>query len=165
VFLLCLRGHFGEDCRQGSTRSQGSQPSKYQPRQPSQARVYSLTPGNVKAKENTTKVVTGTIPLFSCVACILFDSGATYSFISSTYVKLCNLGTEPLEQNICVTTHVGNAVTCRKCVDNYTIVMEWKTLPVKLTVFSMLGFDVILRVDWLSNYGANIDYCKKEVIF
>jgi hypothetical protein len=57
------------------------------------------------------------------LACVLFDSGAMHSFISSTYVKLCKLHTEPLDQNICVATPVGDAVTCRKCVDNYPIVI------------------------------------------
>jgi hypothetical protein len=71
----------------------------------------------------------------------------------------------PLEQNICVATPVGNTVTCRKCVDNCLIVIEGKTLRAKLAVFSMMGFDVILGMDWLSKYGANIDCGKKEVIF
>jgi hypothetical protein len=118
--------------------------SNYQPRQPAQARVYTLTPGNVEVKENVTNVVISTIYLFGSDACILFDSGATHSFISSTYVKLCKLSTEPLEQNICVATSVDDTMTCRKCVVNCPIVIEGKSLPMKLVVFSMLGFDVIL---------------------
>jgi hypothetical protein len=62
-------------------------------------------------------------------------------------VKLCKLSTEPLEQNICVATSVGDTVTCRKCVDNCPIVIGGKTLLAKLVVFSMLGFDVILGID------------------
>jgi hypothetical protein len=75
------------------------------------------------------------------------------------------LSTEPLEQNICVATPVGDAVTCRKCVENRPIVVEGKTLPVTLAVFSMMGFDVILGMDLLSKYRVNIDCHKKEVIF
>jgi hypothetical protein len=112
-----------------------------------------LTLGNVKAEENATDVVTSTIPLFGSVACILFDSGATNSFISSTYVKLCKLSMELRKQNICVATPVGNAVTCKKCVDNCLFVIEWKTLSTKLAMFSKLG------------YGANIDCHKNEAIF
>jgi hypothetical protein len=44
-------------------------------------------------------------------------------------------------------------------------VIEGKTLPAKLVVFSMLGFNVILGMDWLSKYKANIDCDKKEVTF
>jgi hypothetical protein len=32
---------------------------------------------------------------------------------------------------------------------------------VNLTVFQILGFDIILRMDWLLKYYANIDYRKK----
>jgi hypothetical protein len=68
---------------------------------------YTLTLGNAKAKANAIDVVTGTIPLFGSVAYILFDFDATHSFISSTYVKLCKLNIDPLDQNICVATPVG----------------------------------------------------------
>jgi hypothetical protein len=95
----------------------------------------------------------------------LVDSGATHSFVSSTFGKLCHLSTEPLEHNICVATHVGDAVTCRKCVDNCPVIIEGKTLPARLAVFGMLGFDVILGMNWLSKYGVNIDWRKKEVTF
>jgi hypothetical protein len=80
-------------------------------------------------------------------------------------MKLCNLSIKPLEQNICMATFVGNTVTCRKYVENYPIVIRGRTLPEKLAMFTMLGFDVILGMDWLSKYGANIDCRKKEVTF
>jgi hypothetical protein len=44
-------------------------------------------------------------------------------------------------------------------------VIEGKTLPARLVVFRMLGFDVILGMDWLSKYKANIDCDAKEVTF
>jgi len=62
-------------------------------------------------------------------------------------MKLCSLSTEPLELNISVATSVGDAITCRKCVENCHIVIEGKKLPTKLAVFSMLGFDIILGMD------------------
>ncbi|XP_062147761.1 uncharacterized protein LOC133856727 [Alnus glutinosa] len=140
---------FARRCPMAVTRSQGTQASNYQPRQPTQARVYSLTLGNVEIDDNATDVVTG----------------ATHSFISSTFVMLYKLSTEPLEKKICEAIPVGSAVTCRKCVDNCHIVIEGKTLPAKFAVFSMLGFDVILRMHCLSKYKDNIDCRKKEVTF
>lgn len=62
-------------------------------------------------------------------------------------------------------TLVGDAISCRKCVNDYPTEIEVKTLPTKLAVFSMLGFNVILGMDWLLKYKANIDYNKKEVTF
>jgi hypothetical protein len=60
-----------------------------------------------------------------------------------------------------VATLVGDAITCRKCVNDYPTKIEGKTLPTKLVVFSMLGFNVILGMNWLSKYKANIDCHKK----
>jgi hypothetical protein len=59
--------------------------------------VYFLTSDSVQAEENATNVVTSTILLFGSIACMLFDS-----FISSSYVKLYRLATKPLELNMSV---------------------------------------------------------------
>jgi hypothetical protein len=70
----------------GGMKSQGSK---------TQARAYSLMPGREEEEGDEDKedvdVVTGTIPLFGKLASTFFDSGATHSFISSTYVKLCSI--------------------------------------------------------------------------
>jgi hypothetical protein len=71
--------------------------------------------------------------LFGRVVCALFDSGASHSFISSSYVKLCRVSTEPLEQNICVATPVGYVVTCKKYVSNCHIVIKGRVLPAKIS--------------------------------
>jgi len=145
----------------GGEKSQGSR---------AQARVYSLRPGGEKEEgdegdEEDADVVTGTIPLFGKLASTLFDSGATHSFISSTYVKLCSMTTQPLNQNITVSTPIRNVVTCRKFIENCPIDIEDRVLPANLAMFQMLGFDIILGMDCLSKHYANIDCRKKEVIF
>jgi hypothetical protein len=158
-------GYYARDCPTSNTGGQKPLDIGYQPKQPAQAHVYSLTPENVATKGNNVDVVTSTIPLYGNFASVLFDLGATHSFISSTYVKLCNLSTRPLEQNIRVSTPIGSAVTCRKCVENCPILLGGRTLLAKLAVFGILGFDIILGMDWLSRYGAKIDCQKKEIVF
>jgi len=85
----------------GGMKSQGSE---------TQAQAYSLMPGREEEEGDEDKedvdVVTGTIPLFGKLASTLFDSGATHSFISSTYVKLCSITTKPLNQNITVSVSI-----------------------------------------------------------
>jgi len=118
-------GHFTRDCSQSdASRGQGSQASINQPKPTVPTWVYAITPENVLAEDNAANVVTGTIPLFGKVACALFDPGASHSFISSSYVKLCRVSTEPLEQNICVATPVGDTVTCKKYVGSCPIVIK-----------------------------------------
>jgi hypothetical protein len=45
------------------------------------------------------------------------------------------------------------------------IVIEGRVLLANLAVFHMLGFDIILGMDWLSKYYAQINYRQKEVVF
>jgi len=73
--------------------------------------------------------------------------------------------TQPLNQNITISTPTRDVVTCRKFIEDSPIVIEDRVLPVNLAVFQMLGFDIILGTNWLSKYYANIDCRKKEVIF
>jgi hypothetical protein len=40
-----------------------------------------------------------------------------------------------------------------------------RNLLAKLMVFGILGFDIILGMDWLSRYVAKIDCQKKEIVF
>jgi hypothetical protein len=80
-FKCGKEGHFARDCPQtGSSRGQESQASINQPRPTVPARIYAITPENVLAEDNAIDVVTGMIPLFGRVACVLFDPGAIHSF-------------------------------------------------------------------------------------
>ena len=72
---------------------------------------------------------------------------------------------KPLRQNISVVTPIGDSITCRKVVENCPIVIGGRTLPANLVVFDMLGYDVILGMDWLSNHCASIDCQRKEISF
>jgi hypothetical protein len=122
-------GHFLKDCPMNAegSKSQGSG---------TQARVYSLVPGGEEEEEGDegdeeADVVTGTIPLYGKLASTLFDSGATHSFMSSTYVKLCSMTSQSLKQNITISTPAGDVVTCRKFIENCLIIIGvesyWQT--------------------------------------
>jgi hypothetical protein len=93
------KDHYIKDCpklRSGGPKSQGGGNQQ----KTVQARVFALTPGDAKAEDVDAGVVTGTIHLFGSLAYTLFDSGATHSFVSTTYAKLCSMSMEPLRQNI-----------------------------------------------------------------
>lgn len=62
-------------------------------------------------------------------------------------------------------TPVGDAITCRKFVEYCPIVIGGRTLLSNSVVFTMLGYDIILGVDWLSKYCANLNFFKKFILF
>ncbi|XP_040999417.1 uncharacterized protein LOC121245208 [Juglans microcarpa x Juglans regia] len=76
------------------------------------ARVYTLTPVDAEASND---VVTGTLSLFSRHASILFDSGATHSFISNHYAPLTEKLPEPLEPSMSVATPSGEYIIVILC--------------------------------------------------
>jgi hypothetical protein len=86
-------------------------------------------------------------------------------FVSATYVKLCSMSMEPLRQNITVVTPVGKSLLCSKVVVNCSIIIGGRTLLANLVVFEMVGYDVILGMDWLSKHHAHINFQRKEITF
>jgi hypothetical protein len=133
--------HIARDCSKG-----GAVPSQAMDnrRPPTQARVYSLTPGEA---ETENEVVTGFLPLFTGKAIVLFDSGATHSFISVKYARRFHVSIEPMEVGVLVASLVGKTVICRKIVLNCPICIEGRNLTANLIVFDMEGFDIILGMD------------------
>jgi len=109
--------------------------------------------------------LTGTIFLFGILACTLFDSVATHSFISEAYIKLRHVSTRPLVQSLTVETPGGKKVVCDKMVENCPINIKGRNLPINLSVFKSLGYDAILGMDWLSKYYASINCREKVVVF
>jgi hypothetical protein len=112
--------------------------------------VFALTLDNAKTKDVDAGVVTSIIPFFSNLAYMLFNSSATHSFVSATYAKLCSMSMEPFRQNITIVTPIGKSLLCNKVVVDCSITIGGKTLLANLVVFEMVGYDVILIMDWLS---------------
>ncbi|XP_040996120.1 uncharacterized protein LOC121242300 [Juglans microcarpa x Juglans regia] len=122
------------------------------------ARVFALTSGEAEDKND---VITGTLSLFSNNATVLFDSGATHSFVSMTYARLCTLETKKLKSKLLVATPTGNSVVCDEFLPGSPVTIEGRSMPADLIGFNMIGFDVILGMDWLARYQASIDCFKK----
>ncbi|XP_035545519.1 uncharacterized protein LOC118348279 [Juglans regia] len=132
----------------------------------SRVTLLRMTPGDVDYEAPETHdagVITGRVRLYDFYACILFDSGASQSFVSATFVRMCNLVTEPLPQSLVVALPNGEIVCCSKVALGCPLDLGGRTLDADLIVFKLLGFDIILGMDWLYRYSANID-CRRRVI-
>ena len=53
-------------------------------------------------------VVEGTINLMGHIARVLFDPGATYSFVSSAFASKLNMKPEPLKFQLVILTPIGS---------------------------------------------------------
>jgi hypothetical protein len=124
--------------------------------------VYALTPGDAAALNS---VVSGTLPISSSRAFVLFDSGATHSFVSNCFAKACCLEFEALDINLAIAIPIGSTILCTSVVKDCPIPVEGNIMPANLVVFEMSGFDIILGMDWLSKYHACVDCFCKEIVF
>ena len=96
--------------------------------------------------------------MLSCLwARILFDSGASHSFISATCVRGLGLEVETLEEPLYVSSPLGIRVSvdmiCWGCVLEIFGIL----LTMDLRVMDMSEFDVILGMDWLTAHRVVID--------
>ena len=94
---------------------------------------------------------------------ILFDSGASHSFIVASCVKELGLEVEtlenPLHVNSPLRTRVSVDMICRDCELEISEIL----LNVDLRVMDMSEFDVILRMDWFTAHRVIIDCDSRRV--
>ena len=151
LFRSCNQfGHFSKDCMGKG----GSQKPLVL------ARVYTLVPGE---PEGGSEVVTGTAPILGFEASVLFDLGATYSFISIVFITLSRLVVRTSKLGLAVTTPVGKKMVYKCVVCECRVSIYGRVLPANLIVFPMFSYDVILGMDWLMRHLAVIDCTRTEV--
>jgi hypothetical protein len=93
--------------------------------------------------------VTVTVPILGFEALVLFDSGATHSFVSIVF-GLSRLVVRTLEPGLATTTPVGKTMVVRVCECPVSIC--GRVLSVNLVVLLMFSYDVILGMDWLTRH-------------
>jgi len=103
--------------------------------------------------------------LFGKVVLVLFDSGATHSFISDACVLKLILEKHDLDCELLVSTpSSGQVATSSVCVGCFIEVAS-RRFKVNLICLPMEGLDVILGMDWLSGNHIVIDCGRRNVIF
>ena len=94
---------------------------------------------------------------------MLFDSGASHSFIVASVVIELGLEVETLEEPLYVSSPLGIKariwMICRGC----ELEISGTLLTVDLRIMDMSEFDVILGMDWLTAYRVVIDCERRRV--
>jgi hypothetical protein len=119
---------------------------------PAMAGVYNMP---VASSLGRPDVVTGTLSVDSHDALVLFDSGATFCFVSIEFAKRANLFSQEVSRSVQVSSPGGiisSSVVCPGC----TISIDGEEFVANLIVIPLLLFDVILGMDWLNQYRALI---------
>ncbi|GAV58585.1 RVP_2 domain-containing protein [Cephalotus follicularis] len=146
-------------CTRPRTGGQGGNGAQQQ-RAP--ARRYAMTADEM---ENPNDVVIGTFPVCSKAADILFDTGATHSFVSLSFAQCINTPSQELEIGLVVEKPSGNTLGADKVYKSCDLLICERMMLVDLVHLAILNFDVILGMDCLSANHASVDCFKKLVKF
>ena len=95
---------------------------------------------------------------------LLFDYGASHSFITASVVIELGLKIETLEKPLYVSSPLGIMMRIGMICHGCELEIWGILLTVDLRVMDMSKFDVILGMDWLTAYRAVIDCEHRRVI-
>ena len=97
---------------------------------------------------------------------MLFDSGASHSFIAASVVTELGLEVEALEEPLYVSSPLGIRARIGMICQGCELEISRILLTVDLRVMDMLEFDVILWMDWLAAYRVVIDCeCRRVTAY
>ncbi|GKB97344.1 putative reverse transcriptase domain-containing protein [Tanacetum coccineum] len=116
-----------------------------------------------QGRGNQGNIVTGTFTLNKHFATTLFDSGADYSFVSTTFIPLLGLETNDLGFKYEIEIDSGQLVEIDKLIKGCKLEIEGHIFDIDLIPFRPGSFDVIIGMDWLSNFKAKI-ICHGKVV-
>ncbi|GJV62804.1 putative reverse transcriptase domain-containing protein [Tanacetum coccineum] len=130
--------------------------------QGNQARGRAFMLGAEEAHQDP-NIVTGTFTLNGYFATTLFNSGADYSFVSTTFIPLLGLKPTYLGFRYKIEIASGQLVEIDKVIKGCKLEIEGRDFDIDLIPFRHGSFDMIIGMDWLSNYKAEI-ICHEKVV-
>ena len=125
--------------------------------------VYAVIP---PVEPTDQPVIQGTFLLSRLWARVLFDSGASHSFIAALVVIKLGLKVEALEEPLYVSSPLGIRARIGMICHGCELEISGILLIVDLRVLNMSEFDVILGMDWLTAYNVVIDCeCRRVTAY
>ena len=112
--------------------------------------------------DNPHTVVSGTFVVNAVPVKVLFDAGATHSFINPNTAAQMTCVPEELDICLCVSTPLGSTYHTELIVRNCEIIIQDKPFLANLILLGIYGYDVILGMDWLAKYHAT--NCKHKIL-
>ena len=111
---------------------------------------------------NCDQAVIGTLQLLSHPGKVLFDTGATTSFISKQFIDRFGIMCSPISHSLKVHS-AGGTLAATHIRMEQVIMICGQVYYADLFVIPLKGISAILGMDWLSNHGAQID-CELKTV-
>src|ERR1043165_2458120 len=117
---------------------------------------------NAKEAQDQPATVMGTLLVNSVPAAVLFDSGASHSFMSEAFALAHNFPLENMDPPMVVCTPIGQCRTS-KLVPNTTVEVEGILFLFSPIILKSSTIDLTLGMDWLKVHDAAL-YCGTKSI-
>ncbi|XP_074318220.1 uncharacterized protein LOC141655015 [Silene latifolia] len=153
-------GHTANRCPQRTNQASGVGNMNNRSQQaPAQGRVFLMNRVEAEAHPD---VLTGTFLANSTPAFVIFDTGASLSFISTSFVSKTQLiPSAPITTTISLPT--GEIIPCSTVFRDVPISIGGTNFTADLISFKLSGFDIILGMDWLARFDAKF-ICRDQKI-
>ncbi|GJS61398.1 putative reverse transcriptase domain-containing protein [Tanacetum coccineum] len=130
--------------------------------QGNQARGRAFMLGAEEARRDL-NIMTSTFTLNDHYATTLFDSGADYSFVSTTFIPLLGIELSDLGFNYEIEISNGQLVEIDKVIKGCKLEIEGHVFDINLIPLGSRSFDVIIGMDWLFDHKAEL-ICHDKVV-
>ncbi|KAG2383927.1 uncharacterized protein HKW66_Vig0153100 [Vigna angularis] len=125
-------------------------------------RVYAITGAEAASAGN---LITGGCLLYGMPCNVLYDSGATHSFISKACVDKLGIAESEMHFDLVVSTPAAGEVRASTMCVRCPIEVEGRRYKVNLICLPLKDLEVIMGMDWLNTNRILIDCGTKELIF
>jgi hypothetical protein len=115
-----------------------------------------------EAVQETPGMIVGMFPVDSHIAEVLFNTGATHSFITESWVEAHNLPITTMLTPIQIDSAGGKVRADSVCL-NVSVEIRGIEFPADLIVMGTQRIHVILGLNWLDKYQAIISCDKRKI--
>ncbi|KAA3477082.1 DNA/RNA polymerases superfamily protein [Gossypium australe] len=123
-------------------------------------------PDRVRCREeaDVPDIITGTFLIYGLPYIALIDIGSTHSYVASTISRTLNIDSEIASREMTVLSPLGQSVVVNKLFWKVPLEVQWLVFLADLMELPFGEFDLILGVDWLVKYRANLDCAAKRMV-
>ncbi|GJW46855.1 putative reverse transcriptase domain-containing protein [Tanacetum coccineum] len=154
------QGHYRSDCLKLKDQNRGNKVGNKNGVGEARGKAYVLGGGDANPDSN---VIEGAFLLNNHYASVLFDSGADRSFMSTTFSTLLDITPDTLDVSYAVELADGRISKFNTILRGCTLGLLGHPFNINLMPVELGSFKVIIGMDWLANYHAEI-VCDEKVV-
>ncbi|KAJ9543217.1 hypothetical protein OSB04_022924 [Centaurea solstitialis] len=148
-FKCGKQGHFSHDCKETGK----SEPI-------TRGRAFQMTAEEAQAAPD---VITGIFPVNSKHALVLFDTGATWSYVSHRFCKDFQIELGKLDRPVTIDVAAEKVHVVERVYRGCTIDIFGVQFSINLIPIPMNGIDVVVGIDWMFPNRATTDVAGQLV--